>query len=109
MSETSTSLEEKLILWYQRDGIQGKNWAPRLFWARDANGGPFGTIRVEPCELEVIFATILGEPSQCLEQLDREQDGRGTFLAVNARRHELPLLKRNPGFGTQGSPHPHED
>ncbi|WP_018953540.1 hypothetical protein [Thioalkalivibrio sulfidiphilus] len=94
MSESRESLEEKLIRWYRHETIQGRNWAPRLFWLPDDRGGPFGTLRVDACELEVIFATILGEASECRESLDLEQNGRGTFLAANARRHELPLLTR---------------
>lgn len=89
------TLEEKLIRWYRHQAIQGRNWAPRLFWIPDDQSGPFGPMRVDACELEVIFATILGEDSECLDRLDREHNGRGTFLAANARRHELPLLKRN--------------
>jgi hypothetical protein len=103
MDESREPLEEKLICWYQHEAIQGKNWAPRLFWLADDQGGPFGPMRVDACELEVIFATILGEASECLERLDREHKGRGTFLAANARRHELPLLTRNPRFNIQDS------
>jgi len=93
---TRDPLEEKLIRWFQHPGIQAKNWAPRLFWIPEDSGRPFGPMRVDPRELEVIFATVLGETSECLEGLDRDENGRGRFLAGNARRHELPLLKRNP-------------
>lgn len=87
------ALETKLIDWFEREPVQAKRWAPILFWAPGPHG-PFGRLKVEPCELEVLLATILGETSECLERLDREQGGRGTFLAANARRHELPLLRR---------------
>ena len=89
-----TDLENKLIDWYQTEAIRAKCWAPRLFWRPATDGTPFGAIKVDPCELEVIFATLLGEVSECRERLDRERNGRGTFLAANARRHELPLLDR---------------
>jgi hypothetical protein len=92
---TRDALEEKLIEWFQLPGIQAKNWAPRLFWIPDDQGRPFGLMRVDPRELEVVFATVLGEASACRETLDKEENGRGGFLATNARRHELPLLKRN--------------
>lgn len=87
-----TELERKLIRWYETEAVRARGWAPRLFWRPAADGSPYGALKVEPCELEVIFATILGEPSQCRERLDAERDGRGRFLAANARRHELPLL-----------------
>ncbi len=85
-------LEKKLIDWYERDAVRAKCWAPRLFWRPAADGSAYGELKVDACELEVIFATILGEPSECKERLDAEHKGRGTFLAANARRHELPLL-----------------
>jgi hypothetical protein len=89
-------LEEKLVAWYERPAVRAKGWAPVLFWEPGADG-PYGRLKVDPCELEVIFATILAEPSECRERLDAERDGRGTFLAANARRHELPLLTRREG------------
>lgn len=92
-----TDLETKLIAWYETDAVRAKCWAPRLFWRPAEDGSPYGELKVEPCELEVIFATILGEPSECRERLDAEADGRGTFLAANARRHELPLLTPRSG------------
>lgn len=90
---TAGGLETKLVTWFQRPALQAKRWAPVLFWRPGADS-PFGALKVDACELEVLFATILGEPSECRERLDREQHGRGTFLAANARRHELPLLRR---------------
>ena len=93
-------LENKLIEWYGTDAIRGKCWAPRLFWYPAADGSPFGAPKVEPRELEVLFATILGEPSACKEELNQTQNGRGTFIAANAKRHELPLLTRLPAPGS---------
>ncbi len=88
-----SALEAKLVEWFARPALQAKRWAPQLFWNPVADS-PFGRLKVDACELEVLFATILGEPSQCRERLDRKQAGRGSFLAANARRHELPLLRR---------------
>jgi len=88
------NLDKKLIAWYESATIRAKGWAPRLFWYPAEDGSPYGAPKVEPCELEVLFATLLDEPSECREHLDAEQNGRGTFIAANARRHELPLLTR---------------
>ncbi|MEJ2059636.1 MAG: hypothetical protein P8Y64_04010 [Gammaproteobacteria bacterium] len=90
------ALERKLIDWYRRDAIQAKGWAPRLFWLPGTDGTPYGALKVDGRELEVLFATILGEPSECKALLDEQAGGRGTFLAANARRHELPLLTPHP-------------
>ncbi|HKK04225.1 MAG TPA: hypothetical protein VKA50_00070 [Gammaproteobacteria bacterium] len=92
MSEAD-GLNIKLVEWFQRPEIQAKRWSPALFW-RPNEEGPFGALKVDGRELEVLFAAILGEPSEYQAILDREDNGRGTFLAANARRHELPLLSR---------------
>ena len=92
MSEAA-DLHAKLVEWFQRPGVQAKRWSPTLFWKPDDND-TFGALKVDGRELEVLFAAILDEPSDYRETLDREENGRGTFLAANARRHELPLLRR---------------
>ena len=92
-------LKAKLIRWYESDGIRAKCWAPRLFWYPADDGSPYGAPKIEPRELEVLFATILGEPSEFKQQLNDEQNGRGTFISANAKRHELPLLTRLPKPG----------
>ncbi|WP_018872389.1 hypothetical protein [Thioalkalivibrio sp. ALJ16] len=90
----SDSLEQRLLELYQHPKIQGCNWQPRLFWYPAADASPFGTLRVDGRELEVFLATIIGVESSEQEALDREQEGRGRFIAANARRHELPLFTR---------------
>lgn len=90
------ALEQKLIDWFETNTLRARCWAPRLFWQVASDGSPYGDLKVDPCELEVVFATILGEPSECRERLDAERNGRGTFLVANARRHELPLLAPRP-------------
>lgn len=87
-------LQNKLIHWFESDAIRAKCWSPRLFWYPADDGGPYGAPKIEPRELEVLFATILDERSEYKDELDEEQNGRGTFISANARRHELPLLTR---------------
>lgn len=95
-----SALEQKLITWFQHPAIQCHNWDPRLFWqALDARH-PFGRLKIDSRELEVLFAALMDEPSECLAELNTESAGRGEsmlrgdFLVANARRHELPLLTR---------------
>lgn len=90
-----TDLEKKLIEWYQEPSIQRKCWAARLFWYPEANN-PYAKLKVDGKELEVLFATILNLPSEFKQELNDTQNGRGRFIAMNALRHELPLLTRNP-------------
>ncbi len=88
------ALVNKLRMWAQHPAIQAKGWAPVLFWQADVDGNPYGQLKVNAAELEVLFATILGVESECRARLDAECAGRGTFIVANARRHELPLLQR---------------
>ncbi|AOU97854.1 hypothetical protein BI364_07650 [Acidihalobacter yilgarnensis] len=101
MEIDDSALARKLRDWSTRPEIMAHNWAPRLFW-RAAPDTPYGYPRVAPSELEVYFATLLGEPSEYRAQLDRTHAGRGAFLAANARRHELPLFSPHPASGDAG-------
>lgn len=84
-------MEEKLARWFVEPAIQAKGWSARLFWHLDEHGRP-SRLKVDACELEVFFATILGLPSECHERLEARMPGRGFFIAANARRHELPYF-----------------
>lgn len=95
-----SALEQKLIAWFQHPAIQCHNWEPRLFWQALDSRHPFGRLKIDSRELEVLFAALLDEPSECLAGLNAESASRGEsmlrgdFLVANARRHELPLLTR---------------
>lgn len=84
-------LSEKLLRWFDEPAIRAKGWAPRLFW-RIRPDGKSSEAKVDECELEVFFATILGQPSECYEILEGRSPGRAEFIAANARRHELPYF-----------------
>ncbi len=96
------TLEEKLRRWFERPEVRACNWDARLFWVPAEDGSPFGRLRVDPWELEVLLATVLGEPAEHYAALNaRVLEGdrnralpRADFIAANARRHELPLLTR---------------
>ncbi len=95
-----SALEQKLIAWFQHPAIQCHNWAPGLFWHAEDARHPYGRLKIDPRELEVLFAALMQQPSECLAGLNAESAGRnepvlrGDFLTANARRHELPLLTR---------------
>ena len=84
-------MEEKLARWFAEPAIQAKGWAARLFWQIDRSGRP-GRLKVDACELEVFFAAILNQPSDCHNELEARAPGRAFFIAANARRHELPYF-----------------
>lgn len=95
-----SALEQKLVTWFQQPQIQAHNWDVGLFWEAIDHRHPFGRLKIEPRELEVLFAALMGEPSEYIAELNAESriKGdymlRGDFLAANAHRHELPLLTR---------------
>ncbi|WP_455385566.1 hypothetical protein [Acidihalobacter prosperus] len=89
--DREAALTAKLREWFDRPQIKQAGWAPRLFW-KPGQDGPFGPLRIDPLELEVFFAAMLGEPSDCTAELEALRPGRAAFLAANARRHELPLF-----------------
>ncbi len=88
------ALIAKLRDWSQHPVILARRWAPRLFWFPDETGGPYGRLKVDAGELDVLFATLLGQSSAHQAILDATRNGRGRFIVANARRHELPLLTR---------------
>lgn len=95
MSTTpENDLEDKLREWFERPEIKAAGWSPRLFWQPAGPNNPYGELRVDPFELEVFFAAMLGEVSACSAELENRQPQRAVFLAANARRHELPLFTR---------------
>ena len=90
--DREAALTAKLREWCERPQIKQAGWAPRLFWNCAADGTPQGALRVDPWELEVFFAALLEESSDCAEDLETLRPGRSAFLTANARRHELPLF-----------------
>ena len=91
-NETPDELAIKLQKWFQDPLIRHCGWAPRLFWRVDDNGSPYGKFRVDPLELEVYFAALLGKPAAHAHRLEAIRPGRVAFLIANANRHELPLF-----------------
>jgi hypothetical protein len=102
------TLDEKLQQWFERPQVRACNWEARLFWEPADDGSPYGRLRVDAWELEVLFAALLGEKAENYAALNarvREGDRhralpRADFIAMNARRHELPLLTRADDIAT---------
>ncbi len=96
------TLEAKLIRWFNEPAVRAKNWLPSLFWHPASATDPFGALKVDAWELEVLFATLLGESATHFAALNSRGNAgftglsteRAEFIAANARRHELPLLSR---------------
>lgn len=96
------TLEAKLIRWFHEPAIRAKGWVPALFWHPQSQSDPFGPLKVDGWELEVLFATILDQPASHFAELNARGNAgftglsteRAEFIAANARRHELPLLNR---------------
>ncbi len=72
--------------------VRSKGWLPNLFWRAASREDPFGNLRVDPWELEVLFARICGEESQARCLLEQRQPGRASFIERSIAHGELPLL-----------------
>lgn len=77
---------------YQNPLVRSKGWLPNLFWRAASRENPFGSLRVNPLELEVLFAAICGEKSQARQLLEQKQPGRAGFIERSIAHGELPLL-----------------
>ena len=93
-------IEARCVALYQLPSLQGKGWLPNLFWRRAADGDPFGSLRVDPWELEVLFAAVAGVPSLARSLLEARRPGRAAFIARSIAHGELPYLGYADGGGS---------
>ncbi|PKY10603.1 hypothetical protein B1757_08470 [Acidithiobacillus marinus] len=90
--QTEKQIAELCQRLYQHPLVQGKGWLPNLFWRPANRENPFGSLRVNPLELEVLFAAICGENSRARNRLEQENPGRAGFIERSIAHGELPLL-----------------
>ncbi|MHB8249819.1 MAG: hypothetical protein ACYDCX_13170 [Acidithiobacillus sp.] len=93
-------IEARCVALYQLPSLQGKGWLPNLFWRRAADGDLFGSLRVDPWELEVLFAAVAGVPSLARPILEAQRPGRAAFIARSIAHGELPYLRYADGGST---------
>ncbi|WP_414039965.1 hypothetical protein ACJU26_12520 [Acidithiobacillus sp. M4-SHS-6] len=91
-AQTELQIAEACQRLYQHPLVQSKGWLPNLFWRTASREDPFGSLRVDPLELEVLFAAICGEDSQARDLLEQEKPGRAGFIERSIAHGELPLL-----------------
>ena len=77
---------------YLAPAVRSKGWLPNLFWRPATRDDPFGTLRVDPWELEVLFAAISGAPALARTALEQRSPGRAGFIERSIGHGELPLL-----------------
>lgn len=65
MATEPAQLSEKLLRWFHEPEISAKGWARRCSGVFNQTGS-LPRPKVDPCELEVFFAAILGQPSECV-------------------------------------------
>lgn len=94
-----TTLEMKLKDWFMHPAVQYHNWDPAMFWKPLDAHDQFGELRVDPQELEVYFAALIGAESECYDAVNKSQRGkdfsplpRAEFLTITAHRHDMPLF-----------------
>lgn len=85
-------IAERCRTFYLVPAVCSKGWLPNLFWRPATRNNPFGTLRVDPWELEVLFAAICGEPALSRAALEAHAPGRAGFIERSIAHGELPLL-----------------
>ncbi|MHB1582000.1 MAG: hypothetical protein ACYCQM_06405 [Acidithiobacillus sp.] len=85
-------IAERCRVLYLAPAVCSKGWLPNLFWRPATQDNPFGTLRVDPWELEVLFAAISGEPALSRAVLEQRAPGRAGFIERSIAHGELPLL-----------------
>lgn len=85
-------IAERCRVLYLAPAVCSKGWLPNLFWRPATQDNPFGTLRVDPWELEVLFAAISGEPALLRAVLEQRAPGRAGFIERSIAHGELPLL-----------------
>lgn len=90
--ENGCAVADRCREMYGAAAVQGRGWQPNLFWRPDGPRNPFGRLRVNPWELEVLFSAILGVPAQGRDLLESRSPGRAGFIERSIAHGELPLL-----------------
>ncbi|MHB1321251.1 MAG: hypothetical protein ACYCY0_06765 [Acidithiobacillus ferrivorans] len=85
-------IAERCRALYLAPAVCSKGWLPNLFWRPASRDNPFGTLRVDPWELEVLFAAIGGESALSRAALEQRVPGRARFIERSIAHGELPLL-----------------
>ncbi len=85
-------IAERCRTFYLAPAVCSKGWLPNLFWRPATRDNPFGTLRVDLWELEVLFAAISGEPALSRAALEARAPGRAGFIERSIAHGELPLL-----------------
>ena len=54
-----STLEMKLVEYFLHPAVQSRHWDPALFWEPLSAANPFGRLRVDAAELEVLFVSVI--------------------------------------------------
>ena len=82
---------------FEDPAVRAKGWRSNLFWRSASPQNPFGTLRVDGEELEVLLAAIVGAPAPSRPSLELRQPGRAGFIERSIAHWELPLLSYQDG------------
>ena len=90
--QSELQIAERCRTLYLNPLVQSKGWLPNLFWRSKNAENPFGCLRVNPLELEVLFSAICGQTSEARSSLEQIKPGRAGFIERSIAHGELPLL-----------------
>lgn len=91
--EIDQELAERCRLLFEHPAVRAKGWRSNLFWRPLSPQNPYGSLRVDGQELEVLLAAIVGVVAPSRESLELRQPGRAGFIERSIAHGELPLLR----------------
>ncbi|MEY2343000.1 hypothetical protein AB4090_12940 [Acidithiobacillus sp. IBUN Pt1247-S3] len=95
--ETKQDLAQRCRKLFADPTVRAKGWRSNLFWRPASPQNPFGTLRVDGEELEVLLAAIVGVDAPSRADLEKRQPGRASFIERSIAHGELPLLRYQDG------------
>jgi hypothetical protein len=78
---------------FEDAAVRAKGWRSNLFWRPASPANPYGNLRVDGEELEVLLAAIVGVAAASRSRLEAREPGRAGFIERSIAHGELPLLR----------------
>ncbi|WP_308387774.1 hypothetical protein [Acidithiobacillus sp. AMEEHan] len=90
--EAKTDIGQRCRTLFENPVVRAKGWRSNLFWRPENPQNPYGALRVDGEELEVLLAAIVGVEARSRPTLEQRQPGRASFIERSIAHGELPLL-----------------
>ena len=91
-------LNRRCVELFHHPDAQNHMWHPRMFWETNQVENPkpedLQRPKVDLRELEVLLSEVTHQPSECADELEREEPGRVSLIRHMTDRGEMPFLHR---------------